>query len=87
LDPRSGREYENADLSLSWEAAYESAPPALREAMDIYREAKRSGRTISQLCKERGRDPVTVRNNMAALKRKLIKHRERYPSDRTGPMT
>jgi hypothetical protein len=77
-DATSLRGYEDVDIRLTWESVRSQAPPKQREAMDIYWEARTSGRTVDEVSLKRGRKPVVVRNNLAALKRKL---RGQQPAD------
>ena len=72
-DASSMHGYEQIDWRLTLEAVHNEAPPAQQEAMEVYIEASTSGRSVHDVSKERGRDPVVVRNNLAALKRRLAK--------------
>jgi hypothetical protein len=77
-DIHSMRGYDNVHLRSMWELVRSDVPPKQQEAMDIYWEAWTSGRTIDEVSRERGRKPVVVRNNLAALKRRL---RAKQPTD------
>ena len=70
-DTFSMRGYEEIDARLTWEALWREASPKQQEAMDIYNESEHSGRSIDEVSRDRGRNPVVVRNNFQALKRKL----------------
>ena len=74
-DPSGTYSYDEIEQRLLLDTISDQAPPAQREAIEIYLEAARSGRSIQDVSSERGRDPVVVRNNMAALKRRLRKSR------------
>ena len=47
------------------------ASPAQREAVEVYWEAARSGKPLSDICRSLGRDPNVVRNNFQAFRRKV----------------
>ena len=62
--------YPEVDARLDLEALINSAPSKQREAIDIYLESEQTGRTVEELARERGLNPVNVRNNLSALAKK-----------------
>lgn len=74
-DARSARGFEEVEWRQLLEAVREPSPPAQQAALDAYLEARRSGRTVHDVSRALGYDPATVRNNLAALKRKLAKRK------------
>jgi hypothetical protein len=65
--------YEAADSRMMLEAIYDEAPPAQREAFELHYEAEKTGLSLADLCRERGKDPNLVRNNFQALKTSVRK--------------
>ena len=64
--------YPEAEARLDLETLLEQAPPKQRQALEIYLESARTGRTVESLARERDLSPVTVRNNYKAF---IDKHR------------
>ena len=67
------RDYEEIEALMDLEAIRLAAPPAQRDAIDIFLEAEQAGVPVAEICHERGRDPNLVRNNLQALKRAVKK--------------
>ena len=62
--------YPEAEARLDLETLLEQAPPKQRQALEIYLESARTGRTVESLARERDLSPVTVRNNYKAFRKK-----------------
>ena len=65
--------YPEVEAHLDLEEMLKGAPPRQREAIEIYLESVRTGRTVEELALERGLKPVTVRNNIKAFRKKYLR--------------
>lgn len=72
VDPVASSEYEAAEWRMMWQACHDAAPPAQREAMQLYHEADETGRPLAELRRERSKDPNLACNNFQALKKAVV---------------
>jgi len=63
--------YEDVEVRMNLDAIHASAPPAQGQAMDFQLEADHRDLKFAQVCREHGKDPNGMRNNLQALKVKL----------------
>jgi len=70
-DTLSLRGYDNVDYRLEYEALRNRLPPKQKVALDIYLESYDTKESIETICTRRQLNPATVRNNFAAVKRKV----------------
>ena len=69
-DALSVRGYEDVDYRQQYEALRDRLPPKQGEALGVYFESYESRESIEDICARRRLDPVTVRNNFQAVKKK-----------------
>jgi len=70
-DILSMRGYDDVDYRLVYEALRNQSPPKQKVALDIYLEHFNTGESIEAICARRQLNPVVVRNNFQAVKRKV----------------
>lgn len=70
-DPAAEEEFQTAETRMLLEELLQLASPAQLEAVEIYRQAEDSGKSVADVCRSVGRDPNTVRNNLQAFQKKV----------------